>query len=117
MKKITCITCPLGCEISVTGDKGNYLFEGAQCILGEKYALREITSPVRTVTTSVRIKSSLMPLLSVRTTAPVAKNLIREVLKQALDADITPPVRTGDIVIKNVCGTGIDLAATRSLEK
>jgi len=117
MKKITCITCPLGCEISVTGDNVNHIFEGAQCRLGEEYALSEISCPVRTVTTSVRIKSSVMPLLSVRTTAPVPKNLITDVLRQALDADISPPVRIGDVIIKNVCGSGTDLAATRSIEK
>ena len=114
MKVITCITCPVGCEITAEEVNGEYIFTGALCKAGENYALMELTSPVRTVTTSVRIKGSAMPLVSVRTSSPVPKMKIAEILDEVLNIELESPVGRGDVIIRNICGTGADLIATRT---
>ncbi len=114
MKVITCITCPIGCEITAEEKNGEYIFTGALCKAGENYALRELTSPVRTVITSVRIKGSVMPLVSVRTSAPVPKTKIAGILDETLKIELESPVKRGDVIIYNISGTGADLIATRT---
>ncbi|MDX9800402.1 MAG: DUF1667 domain-containing protein [Spirochaetia bacterium] len=114
MKVITCITCPVGCEITAEEKNGRYLFRGALCKAGEKYAYMELTSPERVVTTSIRIKGSVMPLVSVKTSAPVPREKIRGILDEALKAEIVSPVKRGDVIISNICGTEADLIATRT---
>ncbi len=34
IKKLTCISCPTGCEIEVAEKEGKYSFKGAQCSAG-----------------------------------------------------------------------------------
>lgn len=114
MKTITCIICPLGCEITV---KSSTSFYGCACRSGEKYAAKELNNPERVITTSVRVKSSIMPLVSVRTTAPVPKKAIPGILKLAAETVISAPVKRNDVIIKAVNGTEADLIATRTLEK
>ena len=118
MKKITCIICPLGCEIIVRkleNSRDSFLYEGAQCKAGEQYALKEMTAPERVVTSSVKINSSIMPLLSVRTSVPVPAAGISCILDETRKISLTVPVKRNDVIITKICGTDADLIATRSL--
>ena len=54
-RQLTCIGCPLGCQITVTMENGEVKdVAGYTCARGEKYAREEVTNPTRTVTTIVR---------------------------------------------------------------
>ena len=57
---LTCIGCPLGCQIEVLMDeqKNIRLITGNTCPRGEKYARKEVTAPTRIVTSSVRVYGS-----------------------------------------------------------
>ena len=55
MKTLTCINCPLGCQITVTTDaQGENHFDGYGCKRGLTYAQAELTHPTRTITSTVR---------------------------------------------------------------
>lgn len=114
-KKLTCTICPVGCEIEVTEEGGKFLFYGAQCKAGEKYALKEMTSPERVICTSVNIKSSELPLVSVRTSCPVPKGEIFTVLNQLLDVSVSAPVKRGDVLVRNISSNNADIIATRTV--
>ncbi len=110
---VICVGCPLGCRVKVSLDKrGATSFKGAECKKGEKLVLKELSNPVRTVTATVRTGDDSFPLLPVRTSRPVSQGLIRQIMKQTVRAGATAPVRAGDVVVKNVSGTGADLIAT-----
>ena len=71
----------------------------------------------RGVTTTVFVAGVAEPL-SVRTSAPVPRELMGQVVaaaKRAAEACV-PPVRTGDVVVRNVCGTGADVIATKDIQ-
>ncbi|MFH1305723.1 MAG: DUF1667 domain-containing protein [Candidatus Omnitrophota bacterium] len=117
-KDLTCITCPMGCNLEVAYDKKRIIsVEGNQCKRGETYAENEIFHPMRTVTTTVRISGSSVPLLSVKTEKPVPKKLCSKVVKLASSISVDAPMKAGDIVIKNLLDTGVNLVATRSLNR
>ena len=57
-RKMTCITCPTGCQLEVTRNAdGELSITGAQCRRGEVYARNEILDPRRVLTTTVRIRN------------------------------------------------------------
>ena len=81
-RELTCINCPMGCQLTVTLDGGAVTkVEGQTCPRGEAYARTEVTAPVRTVTTTVHITGGRAPMLSVKTAAPVPKSAVPQVLR------------------------------------
>ncbi len=89
--------------------------EGNECPLGAKYAIQEFKNPVRIVTTTVKIKDANFKRLPVKTAKPIPKSLIKECLKLLSDVEVTPPIKSGEVIVKNICGTGSDVVATREM--
>lgn len=87
---------------------------GNTCPRGEKYARQECTVPVRTVTAVVPVSGSATPL-SVKTSKPVPKKMIRDVMNVLSEISISLPVVTGQVIVPNVLNTGSDIIATRDL--
>jgi CxxC motif-containing protein len=111
-RKLTCIVCPKGCDLTVSfADDGSIeSISGYTCKRGEEYARAECTAPVRTVTTTVRCEDG--EVVSVKTSAPIPKELIFEVMAQIDAVNANNNVQIGDIIVKNVCNTGVDVVAT-----
>jgi len=141
MIEMICIRCPMGCHLKVDENDG-YSVTGNTCARGAAYGYEEATAPTRTVTSTVRIffekPAALnnpsashpdLPLVSyfhpdaeyiearlpVKTSAPVPKAKIMEVMEAINRVTVNAPVRIGDVLLKNVSGTGSDLVATRSM--
>ena len=74
-KNLTCIICPRGCNMKVEIEDGNVLnVEGNTCSRGYDYAVTEVTNPVRTITSTIRLKDGSM--IPVKTDKPIPKDLI-----------------------------------------
>ena len=117
-KNIICISCPIGCELEVEYDRNNIIaVSNCRCKKGKLYAEKELFHPERIVTTTVRILGSFIPLIPVRTEKPVPKGLTFDVVKTASKVQIDAPVKLGDVVVENICKTGINLVATRNIER
>ncbi|RJP30877.1 MAG: DUF1667 domain-containing protein [Actinobacteria bacterium] len=111
---IICIGCPLGCRVTVIQDKkGNVAgLKGAECKQGQKYVLEELKNPVRTLTATVPTGDEGFPLLPVRTSLSILKTLLKPVMVETARVKVKPPVKAGDVILKNVKRTGADLIAT-----
>ena len=117
-KTITCISCPLGCLLTITAeDKYVTSVTGASCNRGKVYAKMEIKNPIRMVTSTIPIRGSDLKMISVKTHEPIPKDLIFDCLKSLIGVEKQAPVKIGDVVLKNVCGTGVDIVATRNAGK
>ncbi len=116
-KELTCIGCPMGCRLNVKLDENQKFLsaEGYSCNIGKKYAEEECTRPTRMVTSLVKVKNCKTPL-SVKTDNPIDKSLIFDCLGEIAKCELNLPVHIGDLVIKNVCGSGVDVVATKELE-
>lgn len=112
MKSMTCIICPVGCKLDIDQEM-NVL--GNRCPRGKVYAITEMTNPTRTLTTTVKTAFSNLPRLPVKTSQPIPKGLIFEIMKEIDDILVEKHVKIGDIIVKNIHQTGVDLIATRSL--
>jgi CxxC motif-containing protein len=117
-KQITCIVCPIGCKIKVDikGDKVE-ICSGNKCKKGVDYAIYEALDPRRVLTTSVLVEDGQWPLVSVKSSKPVPKNKIFDVLKEIRKVKTKAPVKIGKTIIKDVARTGIDIISTKSIKK
>ena len=114
-KKFICILCPLGCEIEVGYDKeGVKKITGNLCEKGTEYVVEEIYNPKRVLTTTIKVRNGEIPLVSVKTSKPIPKEVMFEVMKEISNAWAEAPVRIGDVVIGNVLNTGADIVATKN---
>ena len=114
MKELICITCPRGCHLSVDE---NLNVTGNMCPRGALYAKAELTHPTRMVTSSVSVVSEIESRLPVKTKEPIPKELIFKIMEEIEKVEVKAPISIGDIIIKNVLGTGVDIVATKNIER
>ena len=101
-KTLTCIECPIGCEIEVTLEGGKVVsLTGNSCPRGKLYAEAEVVCPKRVVTSTVRAENGEM--IPVKTDKPVRKESIFEVMQKINAATCKMPGALGDILIENIC--------------
>lgn len=115
---VTCTTCPLGCVIEVTKDSNEpsgYILKGNGCKRGADYAIAEVTNPTRVLTSTVKLKNSALKRLPVRTDRPISKKLIFACMKEINRAEAKAPVKIGDVIIKNILGTGANVISSRTV--
>jgi CxxC motif-containing protein len=114
--RLTCVLCPVGCELEVARDAAGELeVQGNQCDKGVPFAVEEILRPKRNLATSVPVRGTAAKMVSVRLSGPVARDMIFPVLAEIAGLRPEAPVRRGQVLIGNVLGTGVDVIATRSV--
>ena len=112
----TCILCPNSCDIEIdVKDNVILRIDGNGCARGKEYVEQEIINPLRIITTSVLVDGGELPLVSVRLSKPIPKSRIYEVMAEIKKQRLTAPVKMGDIIIRNVSGTGSDVIATKNI--
>ena len=114
MKEFICIECPKGCQLTID-DQLNVT--GNTCLRGKTYAINEVTCPKRIVTSTVVIKSELVSRLPVMTENEIPKEKMFDIVKELNNVRLVAPIKCRDVVIENVCGTGVNIIATRTIEK
>lgn len=114
-REITCIVCPKGCQMIVNNIDGQYIVEGNSCIRGAKYGVDEVTNPKRMITSIVRLEGAYLNMLPVKTSSSVPKDLVFEIMNILSTIKITAPVKVGDIIVKDVLNTGVDIVSTKTI--
>ena len=114
-KDITCIVCPRGCRMTVNNIDGQYIVEGNSCIRGSKYGIDEVTNPRRVITSTVRLNGSYLNMLPVKTDGSIPKDMVFDIMKVLAEITVTTPVNVGDVIVKNVLDTGVDIVSTKTM--
>lgn len=116
-KEIICTICPLGCRITVTGEGGGIeTIEGYTCKRGEDYGRQEFSHPVRILTSTVKLTGGEQPLLPVRSEKPVPRELLVSCMDVLKKARVSVPVKRYDVIVENICGSGINIVASDTVE-
>ena len=118
MKKmeLTCVVCPNGCLLTVWQENGETKVEGAACKNGVAYGQTELTDPRRVLTTSVAVNGGVLPLVSVRSTAPIPRAALLPAVAALRDLSVDAPVHIGDLVYEDP-SIGLALRASRNVEQ
>jgi CxxC motif-containing protein len=114
--ELTCIGCPLGCPITVTLEQKEVTaVTGNTCPRGDAYARKEVTNPTRIVTSTVRVAGGTSVMVSCKTKEDVPKGKIFDVIEALRDVSVPAPIQIGDILVRDVAGTGVDVVATKEV--
>ena len=117
-RELTCIGCPLGCALTVEMNGGEVVgVTGNTCKRGDDYARKEVTNPTRIVTSSVKVEDGVLAAVSVKTKEDVPKGKIFDCVKALKDVCVKAPVAIGDVVLADGAGTGVDVIATKKVER
>lgn len=114
MTELICIVCPKGCHLHVDEDN-NFSVKGNACARGEDYGKTELSNPTRVLTSTVIITGGDNKRCPVKTNGAIPKGLIFEAMKLLDNMELKSPVESGEIVVKNICDTGIDFITTRAM--
>ena len=115
-KEIICTVCPRGCHVMVEGEGENVIsLEGYGCKRGQEYASAEFAHPVRILTTTVKLAAQA-DLLPVRSNKPVPKEKLFDCMDVIRATAVKAPVNRYDVVVADICGTGVDIVATKTVE-
>lgn len=117
--ELICIMCPLACCVVVTtNDSGNILdVANHQCKEGREYAEAEYRFPARILTTTLLTAGASCPLLPVRSSKPIPKTRLMEVMYSLSKIRIKPPVKMAQVIVSNIADTGVDMISTEELVK
>lgn len=127
MHEMICITCPIGCHLSIEKISDEELsVTGNKCQRGAQYAREELLSPKRVVTATCKLKqsadeSTLTASLykprrvPVRTVKAFPKERISELLALLYQHEVSLPVERGQVILPNALDTGIDVIAERTM--
>jgi CxxC motif-containing protein len=113
MNEFTCVVCPWGCHLKTDGDNN---ISGYSCLRGYKYAQKELTDPRRSISGSVRICGGAQNVIPVKTSEPIPKHLLLEAAALLHTVVVYPPIKTGDVIVPDILGTGINFIAARSMK-
>ncbi len=112
---ITCINCPVGCRLRVVVENGEVTnVTGQSCNRGVAYARQECAAPTRMVTAVVAVEGRQTPL-SVKTAQPIPKGKIFACMRAIAESKPQPPIAMGQVICPDVCGTGVDVIATKEM--
>ena len=117
-KEIICTVCPRGCHIQVEGEGDKIVsIEGYGCKRGLEYGGAEFAHPVRILTTTVKLEDVQNDLLPVRSNKPLPKEKLFECMEIIRATAVKAPVKRYDVVVSDICGCGVDIVATKTVER
>ena len=112
-RRLTCIVCPMGCQMEVTLQDGVPVsVTGNTCPRGDRYAREECVNPTRVLTSTVRAEGGRLPVVPVKTAAPIPKALLLTCARELARHRPEAPIACGQVVIQDLCGTGVAVVAT-----
>lgn len=112
-KEMICIVCPVGCHLEV--DEKTLEVTGNKCPRGDAYGKKEMTNPTRMLTSTVRTNALLQRRVSIKTSDEIPKDKLFDIMAELDQIEAKVPVNSGDILLKNVLNTGVDIVATTTL--
>jgi CxxC motif-containing protein len=115
---ITCIICPTGCQVTVVERPGSPLeVKGCACKRGIEYAAQEYREPKRMLITTMRVDGGALPVVPVRSTKELPKQRIFDAVEQVSHIALRAPIKMGTVVVPNLLNLGVDVIASRDIER
>lgn len=118
MKIIVCTVCPKGCEMLVDFDAKDNFYEvtGNGCKRGKEFVVNEIQHPMRTLQSTVKTSFRELPMVPVRTDGVIPKEIIFDVMKELSKVNLEREVKSGEIIVENILGTGVNIISTIDMQ-
>ncbi|MDR2650155.1 MAG: FAD-dependent oxidoreductase [Clostridiales bacterium] len=117
-RRLTCIVCPVGCNMIVRLDEKGGVADvsGNKCKKGGYYAIEEFTAPRRVLTSTVPYEFNRETgFAPVKTKGAMPKKLLIAAMGEIAKIRLNKPAGAGDVIIRDLLGTGADVVLTDDL--
>ena len=120
LHNLVCVACPKGCHITAETDADGDVVkvEGYTCKRGLKWATAEAARPMRVLTVCASVPGALVPL-SMRTTGTIPRAQLKDaaaaIYQWVAEGRVEAPIAVGDVVMRDILGTGVDVIATKAI--
>jgi len=114
MTNVICIVCPKGCHLTVD-ENNDFAVTGFGCQRGVDYGKKELQSPTRVITSTVKVQGGIHKRCPVKTASDIPKGMIHDAMALLDTVELQAPVKVGDVVIPDILGTGVAWVATRNM--
>lgn len=119
---LTCIICPIGCLMEVTIENRGKIkhvidVKDNICPRGPEYAKKERINPTRTLTSTIAVTGGEASLVPVKTAEEVPKDQLMNCMEIIRRITLKAPIKRGDIVIRDILGTGVHVIACADVAK
>jgi CxxC motif-containing protein len=91
--------------------------KGYGCRIGKEYAKKEFTNPTRILPTTVKVEGGELPLVPVKTAQPIPKSSLKKAMLEIANIKVKAPIKIGQVILSNLVDTGVELVATRNINK
>lgn len=116
VRDIICTNCPMGCPLRVEYEDGKILsITGNTCKNGITFGTNEVLCPKRTITSIVKVINRDI-MLSVKSASELPKERMFEFMNIINNTKVKAPIKSGDVIVKDIGGTGIDIVATKTIK-
>lgn len=112
-RELTCIVCPRGCRLTISDADGDLKVSGNSCKNGVAYGIQECREPLRTLTSVLRVSNRCDTMVSVKTSAPIRKQDMQDLMAILKSREVCAPIRIGTVLISGVFG--VDIIATKTI--
>lgn len=108
----------MGCTLRARVEGGEVIeVSGQSCKRGLAFAREEILAPHRTLTTTVQVRGGVLPLLPVRSRAPLPQALLLPAADVLRHIVLQAPVQMHQVIVPDILGSGIDIIAGRKIKR
>jgi len=115
-KEFTCIVCPVSCNLIAEEIDGVLTIKNNQCNRGQVFGENEFTHPMRMLSSTVKITGRKLTRLPVISSDEIPKDRLMELVQILYNHTVTSSVKRGEVVLKNIGNTGVDIIATRTIK-
>lgn len=107
----------MACRVILTVDDTRVVkkLQGMNVNKRRSYVLQEFKLPIRILTATVQTEGCRRPSLSVKSSKPLPKRLLRKCMLILSGVKTKPGLHRGDVLIKNILDTGVDIVCTKEL--
>ncbi len=118
-KEVMCVICPNSCRMKVWEDPDTeeIMVEGNKCPRGKTYGVQEYKNPTRMLITTMRILGASHPVIPIHSKGEIPKSMIFNAMRVVNDSYCKAPVKMDDVLIEDLLDTGIDVVASRDMDK
>jgi CxxC motif-containing protein len=117
-KVMNCIMCPMGCEMTVTMDHGKFVsVKGNTCPRGAKYAEQEVTDPKRDADDDRPDPRRPAAPAARRVGGRHAQGKVAAAVEFLRHVEVDAPVKAGQVIVADILGTGVNIVASRDMDK
>lgn len=67
------------------------------------------------LTSTVKVEGGRLPVVPVKSSVPVPKEMLFDCMKEINKVTVKAPVHIGDVILSNILDTGADIVATNEV--